>query len=160
MDRGAHFFKCDFQVHTPRDINWSGANAVIDQEREAYADKLVLACREKDLNAIAITDHHDFVFFPYIKRAAERELSPEGNPIDPAESRVVFPGLELTLASPPCQALLILDSNFPENLLQGVLTALGIHPNNADAPKTAQVFPIPQNVVTNFESFGTIRIPC
>jgi chromosome segregation protein len=151
MDKGAHFFKCDFQVHTPRDINWSGANAVTDQEREAYADKLVLACREKGINAMAITDHHDFVFFPYVKRAAERELSPEGTPIDPAERLIVFPGLELTLAAPPCQALLILDSNFPENLFAGVLNSLAIFPSSESESKTAQVVPIPHTVSANFK---------
>jgi len=24
MDKGAHFYRCDFQVHTPRDIQWNG----------------------------------------------------------------------------------------------------------------------------------------
>ena len=151
MDKGAHFFKCDFQVHTPRDIGWLGANAVTNEERKAYAEKLVLACREKGINAIAITDHHDFVFFPYVKRAAERELAPDGTPVDLVERLVVFAGLELTLAAPPCQALLILDSNFPENLLEGVLTSLGIHPRPANEEKTAEVVPIPHTVSGNFK---------
>jgi chromosome segregation protein len=155
MDKGAHFFKCDFQVHTPRDINWKGANAVTEEERKAYAEKLVLACREKGINSLAITDHHDFVFFPYAKKAAEIELSPDGSPIDPVERIVIFPGLELTLATPPCQALLILDSNFPENMLEGVLTALCINASNSKEPKTAEVVPIPQDVVSNFQTLYT-----
>ena len=63
MDKGAHFYKCDFQVHTPRDAGWTGGDAVTDTERKAYAGALVLACRQKGLGAIAITDHHDFAFF-------------------------------------------------------------------------------------------------
>ena len=43
MDNGAHFHKADFQVHTPRDLNWVGHDAVSDEERRAYADELVLA---------------------------------------------------------------------------------------------------------------------
>ena len=26
MDKGAHFYNCDFQVHTPRDQRWSWAD--------------------------------------------------------------------------------------------------------------------------------------
>jgi chromosome segregation protein len=62
MDKGAHFVKCDFQVHTPRDANWDGAEAVTPAERKAYAEELVQVCRTKGLGAIAITDHHDFTF--------------------------------------------------------------------------------------------------
>ena len=78
MDKGAHFFKCDFQVHTPRDARWSGGDAVTDAERRAYAEELVLACRQKGLGAIALTDHHDFAFFPHVKRAAKDELDTTG----------------------------------------------------------------------------------
>ena len=105
MDKGAHFYKCDFQVHTPRDINWYGASAVSKEERIAYSESLVLACRLKGIHAIAVTDHHDFTFFPYIKRAASVELDDAGQPIPQTEQLIVFPGLELTLTSPPCQAL-------------------------------------------------------
>ena len=79
MDKGAHFFKCDFQVHTPRDINWTGADATSEADRKAYAEELILACRKKGLGAIAITDHHDFAFFPfYVKNAALNELDDKG----------------------------------------------------------------------------------
>lgn len=150
MDKGAHFYKCDFQVHTPRDCNWRGAAAITEDERKAYAESLVLACRTKGINAIAITDHHDFVFFPYVKRAASAEQNDTGNVYPKEEQLIVFPGLELTLSSPPCQALLILDSTFPENLLHGVLTSLCITPNNESESRTAQVVPIPQAVISNF----------
>ena len=56
MDQGAHFHKCDFQAHTPRDLNWEGAGAVTDAERIQYAQDFVAACREKGLEAVAITD--------------------------------------------------------------------------------------------------------
>lgn len=150
MDKGAHFYRCDFQVHTPRDINWRGDEAVSHDERKAYAESLVRACREKGLNAIAITDHHDFVFFPYIKQAALTEIDDNGEVYPPEERITVFPGLELTLASPPCQALLILDSTFPENLLFGVLSCLCIAPSPDTESKTASVVPIPGTVASNF----------
>ncbi|MCH7770257.1 MAG: PHP domain-containing protein, partial [Bacteroidetes bacterium] len=116
MDKGTHFYKCDFQVHSPRDINWSGNKPVSDEDRNTYAQNFVLACRSKGLNAVAITDHHDFTFFPFIKRSAENELDESGNPVESDKRLIVFPGLELTFTNPAsCQALLILDSNFPED---------------------------------------------
>lgn len=50
MDKGAHFYKCDFQVHTPRDANWDGAEAATPKERKAYAEELIQACRAKGLS--------------------------------------------------------------------------------------------------------------
>ena len=37
MDKGAHWRRCDLQVHTPRDRNWTGKASVTDEERLAYA---------------------------------------------------------------------------------------------------------------------------
>jgi hypothetical protein len=51
MDKGAHFHKCDSQVHTPRDINWDGASAVTDDERHQYAQEFVAACLLEPFNA-------------------------------------------------------------------------------------------------------------
>ena len=149
MDKGAHFYKCDFQVHTPRDPNWTGADATSDADRKAYADELILACRQKGLGAIAITDHHDFVFFPYIKKAAQEELDDNGQPVPANERIVVFPGMELTLTAPNCQALLILDADFPENLLPSVLTALSITQAPSTDTKNFQVTRVPQSVVSD-----------
>lgn len=147
MDKGAHFYKCDFQVHTPRDAAWTGADAVTELERKTYGEELVLACREKGIGAIAITDHHDFAFFPYVKKAAKEELDDSGKIVPAAKQIIVFPGIELTLTAPNCQALLILDANFAENLLPSVLTALAISPAPATASKHATVQRIPQNVI-------------
>jgi chromosome segregation protein len=32
MDKGAHFYRCDFQVHSPRDRNWTGKKFGVNQE--------------------------------------------------------------------------------------------------------------------------------
>jgi len=53
----------------------------------------------------------------------------------------------MTLTAPNCQAILILDAEFPENLLQSVLTALAINPASATVSKHATIQRIPQNVV-------------
>ncbi|TLU70660.1 TrlF family AAA-like ATPase [Lichenicoccus roseus] len=127
MDHGAHFFKCDFQVHTPRDQNWRGSNAVTGDERRVYAARLIVAAREKGLSAIAITDHHDMEFVDYVRRAALEETAEDGSPLQLEQRLTVFPGMELTLGV-PCQAILLLDADFPENLFPALQTALTINP--------------------------------
>lgn len=149
MDKGAHFYKSDFQVHTPRDARWSGGEAVTDAERKTYAEELILACRQKGLGAIAITDHHDFAFFPFIKKAAQDELDDAGQPVPEDKRIVVFPGIELTLTAPACQVILLLDANFPENLLQSVLTVLAISPAPSADAKHATIQRVPQNVISD-----------
>jgi chromosome segregation protein len=149
MDKGAHFYKCDFQIHTPRDAQWSGGDATTEAERKEYAEQLILACRQKGLGAIAITDHHDFAFFPYVTRAAQEELDESGQPVPDETKLVVFPGIEITLTAPNCQALLILDADFPENLLESVLTTLAISQAPSTDPKHATIQRIPQSVVNN-----------
>lgn len=147
MDKGAHFYKCDFQVHTPRDRGWTGDDAVTSEERKLYAEELIHACREKELNSIAITDHHDFAFFPFVRKAAQDELDDNGQTIPEGMRVVVFHGIELTLTAPNCQALLILDADFPENLFPSVLAALSISPAPLEDSKHATIQRIPQSVV-------------
>src|ERR1039458_2846249 len=155
MDQGAHFYKSDFQVHTPRDGAWTGSDAVTDVERKTYAEELILACREKGLGAIAITDHHDFAFFPYVKKAAADELDDSGQPIFVENKIIVFPGIELTLTAPNCQALLILDADFPENLLQSVLTVLAINAAPSTDSRHSNVQRIPQTVISDLSELYT-----
>ncbi|HQV54413.1 MAG TPA: hypothetical protein PLX17_02815 [Chitinophagaceae bacterium] len=148
MDKGAHFFRCDFQVHTPRDIEWSGTKPVSDADRKAYADNFIIACRKKGLNSIAITDHHDFAFYKFIRQASLDELDFVGQPISPLERIVVFPGLELTLSNPAsCQAILLLDADFPIEQLNFILTKLSIIPNPDNESSTIPTTPIPTAVV-------------
>ena len=138
MDKGAHFYRCDLQVHTPRDRNWTGADAVSNDARRSYAARLITACRERSLHAIAITDHHDMAFVPYVRSAAEEETDDVGNPIAPEDRLVVFPGMELTLGV-PCQALVIFDADFPQDLFALTMTALAIEPCPEVDAKAAEV---------------------
>lgn len=140
-DDGAHFFRCDFQVHTPRDANWRGVRPKTEEERFAWARAFVTACRAKGLGAVAITDHHDFAIVPLVRRAAAEEMDDDGQPLADDARLIVFPGLELTL-SVPCQALLILDASFPEDRFDGVLARLAIERVDLDIEKLPPVKPI------------------
>ena len=138
MDKGAHFYRCDLQVHTPRDLQWAGTHYITDVDRREYAARCIQACREKGLDAVAITDHHDLMFVEHIREAAKSERDNDGNPVPANNQIVVFPGIELTL-NVPCQALLIFDADFPQDMFSLALTALAISPSDASEPTTAEV---------------------
>ncbi|MBB5319476.1 TrlF family AAA-like ATPase [Tunturibacter empetritectus] len=137
MDNGAHFFACDFQVHSPRDRNWIGACPGSEEERATYAKSFIAACRTKQLDAVAITDHHDVVFVEYIRAAAQQEVEANGTPVPAHKQIVVFPGVELTLAT-PCQAILLFDPECTAAELNAALTILGVTPSPATEPKTCE----------------------
>lgn len=136
MDVGAHFHCCDLQVHSPRDSNWTGDCPTTDAERKAYAAEFVSACRQKGLDAIAVTDHHDLATFPYLREASRGERDRDGNRIPASRQIVVFPGMELTLAL-PCQALLLFDPEVNDDDLHWAMATLGITAAPASAPKAA-----------------------
>lgn len=138
MDKGAHFFQCDFQVHTPRDQRWSGPDVVTDDARNAYAVELVAACRERGIQAIAITDHHCTAFLPFIRQAAAEETAQDGTELDAQQKLIVFPGMELTLGV-PCQALIIFDADFPDEFLPQAQIALKIAQTDAGQAKVCDV---------------------
>lgn len=138
MDKGAHFYRCDLQVHTPRDLSWSGQGASTEEERKEYAKEFIHACRTKALDAVAITDHHDLTFFKYIKEAANSELDENNNPVPKEKRIIVFPGMELTLGI-PCQALLLFDADIPSDLLSNLYAVLSITQAAESAEKHASV---------------------
>jgi len=138
MDKGAHFYRCDFQVHTPRDLSWKGKSYTKEDDRKEYAISLIAACREKGINGIAITDHHDLCFVSYVREAAENEKSVNGDDIPDNEKLIVFPGIELTL-NVPCQAILLLDADFTVTILPQILTVLAITHSPDNAAKAAPV---------------------
>ncbi|MDD5530466.1 MAG: AAA family ATPase [bacterium] len=138
MDKGTHYYRCDFQVHTPRDQRWTGGDATTEEERQNYAKEFIHACRVKLLDAVAITDHHDLTFFKYIKDAANNELDEENNPIPQEKKIIVFPGMELTLGI-PCQAIIIFDANFLVDLFTQIYPVLSITQTPATDSKQAEV---------------------
>lgn len=160
MDKGAHFQKCDFQVHSPRDNSWTGKKYgynpeqieslteeqinELQNDRIQFAKEYIALAKQKGLNAIAITDHHDVVFAKVIRNVAN-ELNQQF--VESGQSQecvTVFPGVELTLVNPNCQCLLIFDADFPDNHLDNVLNVLGITPSNELDKNTAQVVRITQ----------------
>jgi len=81
---------------------------------------------------VAITDHHDMLFVPFIRHAARHEVDPTGELYPEDQRLVVFPGIELTLALSR-QALLLMDSDFADERFADVLQALAITPHDAES---------------------------
>lgn len=160
MDKGARFYRTDLQVHSPRDPNWQGARPKTEGERIAWAKALVEACRKTALDAIAITDHHETVMYPYVRAAADAETDDTGNPVDPERRVVVFPGMELTLAL-PCQALLLFDADLPAELLALLPGALGLPQPNPAADVGEQAKPLglnhPNDVEDRLNAHATLK---
>lgn len=158
VDHGAHFCKCDLQVHSPRDRNWEGQSANTEEERKTFATSFVAACRQRGLGAVAITDHHDLAFFPYIREAANEERNPNGDPV--AEKLIVFPGLELTLGL-PCQAILIFDPDLNASRLTAAMHALGIEQAPETDPKSTDTKKLPlmslQHVCSRIEALPSVK---
>lgn len=151
MDKGAHFYRCDFQVHTPRDIQWNGRTYITEYERAEYAKRFIKTCREKGLHAVAITDHHDTVFYKYIKHAALSEVTESGEPVDETERIVIFPGIEVTIAEPPAQVLILFDPDIDVGIYNQVPIKLGITPSPETEAKTCEIVQLKLSVVDIIE---------
>lgn len=105
---GAVWKKTDFQIHTPRDPQWSGSphltggTRVEEDARQAWMDAFIQTCIVKGLQAIAITDHHDFCFVEYAKKSIEKLPADSIKPW-------LFPGIEIT-CNDAVQCIMLFDS--------------------------------------------------
>lgn len=152
MDRGAHFFRTDLQVHTPRDGRWSGSCCgTSDSERMEFARLFVDECRLRKLDAIAVTDHDDMCFVPFIQAAAQGGITPDDRP-DPSKQRpMVFPGVEVLLKV-PCQVLVILDADADSEVQKILLHALGITPASASTPHGPKPSECDHNLISSLKT--------
>lgn len=163
MDNGAHFYRCDFQVHTPRDIRWTGKKfgvdqnqlhalspsdkALIEQDRLQFAKEYLDKIRKAGLNAVAITDHHDVESVKYIRKVSEEENQEYIATSQFDKIVKVFPGIELTLSNPASQCIIIFDSDFGDANLSSVLVFLGISPTDAFEKNTTPTNRISQTII-------------
>jgi len=151
----AYWRKCDFQIHSPRDPNWNGARPpgvgdeidasgkVATKEevlkaRAQWAKNFIIACLEKGLEAIALTDHNEIVMLPYVQQAI-RDLKQKDSNLD----IWLFPGMELTINGGK-QVIILFDADLSEDWLRQAQGKLGISyadldDNRAFAPPVTQL---------------------
>jgi chromosome segregation protein len=155
---GATFHKTDFQVHSLRDINWKGPFHRIN-DREKFAQAMVAHARKAGLSAIAITDHHDLCFWPYLRDAAAQETDDAGVLYPPEDRLTVFPGVEVTLSTPLCQVLLLLDPDLPEKTVDRIWGALKVIPTESTNKTTTvtETLETDRDLATITKDIGDIR---
>lgn len=151
----AYWKKCDFQVHTPRDPNWTGNRPVgideiipvtdakatvddVDAARTQWANEFVDQCIAKGLEAIALTDHHEMVMVPYV-----RQVIDDRKKADADFALWLFPGMELTACGGK-QCLIIFDADLSDDWLRQAQGKLGIAYADQDekaakSPKVTQL---------------------
>jgi chromosome segregation protein len=165
MDKGAHFYRCDFQVHSPRDIAYTGnkyglnpeeiegitpeQKEKISLEREQFSKEYLQKIRDAGLNAIAMTDHHDVVFVKQLRKVAELQNQEFKSNSELEKIVTVFPGIEMSLASPVSQCIIIFDSDFSDSNLDSVLNYFGINPTHEFEKVTTPTLKISQAVIND-----------
>lgn len=163
MDKGAHFYRCDFQVHSPRDRNWTGQKFGVNQEeldnltpeqkqqiiddRIQFSKEYLEKIRNAGLNAVAITDHHDVITVKLIRKVAEEENQAFIAASQYEKVVKIFPGIELSLSNPASQCIIIFDSDFSDANLDSVLHFLGINPTNEFEKFTVETQRISQDII-------------
>jgi len=166
MDKGAHFYKTDFQIHSPRDTHWVGdgitkwpkGKPVLDEERLSFARGFIKKCRELGIQAIGITDHHDVCFVKFFQVASQEEDNASGIPdwntivVQPErQNPIIFPGIEINIQR-LCQAIILLDADTDTTLHAMLLQALKIGNLHSDTePSGPQIIPLA------FENFRNLE---
>lgn len=150
----AHWRKCDFQLHSPRDPNWNGPRPIglgqtkigdsspataedVEKERNDWARRFVDQCINRGLGAVAITDHHEMILLPYVQRDVARRQETEE-----AVDLWVFPGMELTALGGK-QCLILFDADLGDDWWRQAQGILGIR-HAAQNTSAAQGPPVTQ----------------
>ncbi|TQI69652.1 type III restriction enzyme [Gramella sp. Hel_I_59] len=172
MDKGAKFYRCDFQVQSPRDINWTGARFGVNAEqianlsqiekqeiednREQFCKEYLDKISNSGINAIAMTDHHDVVFVQHLRKVAKEQNEIHELMGEPEKMVTVFPGIELSLSNPASQVIIIFDADFEDTHLNSVLNFIGIQPTDKFDRQTVQTQRISQEVINNLSQLHKV----
>ncbi|WP_282165088.1 TrlF family AAA-like ATPase [Cellulophaga baltica] len=172
MDKGAKFYRCDFQVHSPRDIAWTGARfgvnveqiasltqaekQEIDENRKQFCKEYLDKISKAGIDAIAMTDHHDVVFVQHLRKIAKEQNEIHELMGEPEKMVTVFPGIELSLSNPASQVIIVFDSEFEDLHLNSVLNFIGIQPTDQYDRQTVQTQRISQEVINNLAQLHKI----
>lgn len=151
------WFKCDLHMHTPFDSsNWIGDKIDKGNPEEA-AKNFALACFQKKLDVIGITDHnflskdyldHIYNAFKFIER-------------EHGHKTIIFPGFEFTAdVGKGIHVLCLFEHNTPTNDIDHILTECGVigaRINNGRFEKSKKRLPEILDIVQKNNSSGIWR---
>lgn len=113
VDFGARYWRCDLQVHTPRDGRWPGTEPRGEDERRAVARTYLEAAQARGVDVVGITEHHDVSWIDELRYAAK------------GLDMHLLPGFEVEI-SDGIHVLCLFDPKRPVLELEDVLASLGL----------------------------------
>lgn len=121
--RGSRWYKCDLHLHTPASKCF--------EDKSVTPDQWVQACRDAELQCVAVTDHNTGAWIDSIKAAAE------------GTGLIVFPGVEITCDTSKIHMLILFDKDKTTEDVNDFLIQCGIDrsmfaSSEAHSPKTAK----------------------
>ena len=143
LPNGARFYKCDLHTHTPADgrFNCEGWPVETEEEKQAFARKLVRYAQMRGLDILGVTSHNDVSWLPYVQEAAEEV------------GLIVFPGLELgaLAGQKTIHFLALFNPGTPAEHIDHWLSSLGLMPGQRFHPgKTPRVVQKHTHELTEF----------
>lgn len=150
---GATWRKADLQCHSPRDRAWSsppnlpGGTPDFEAARAAWADSFIRECKTRNIELIAVTDHHDMTFVPYVVASSVRE-----------GCTLVLPGVEVTCAD-NAQCLAFVDPSCPQTTWTHLLGKLkGVSQAPVEDAKTAETAVANMTVLDFVEAVASDKV--
>lgn len=121
--RGSRWYKCDLHLHTPASECF--------EDKSVTPEQWVQACRDAELQCVAVTDHNTGAWIDSIKAAAE------------GTGLIVFPGVEITCDTSKIHMLILFDRDKTTEYVNDFLIQCGIErstfaSSGAHSPKTAK----------------------
>jgi hypothetical protein len=126
IDVGARYWRCDLQIHTPRDQRWPGEEPRGQDQRRELARKYLAAAQSRGVEVVGVTEHHDVSWIDELRYAA-RGLGMH-----------VVPGFEVE-TSEGIHVLCLFDPGRPVLELEDVLTSLGLDRNRRSKSKATEI---------------------
>ena len=150
---GATWRKADLQCHSPRDRAWTdppslpGGTPDYETARAAWADSFIRECKARNIELVAITDHHDMTFIPYVVASSVLE-----------GSTLILPGVEVTCAD-NAQCLAFVDPSCPQTTWTHLLGKLkGISQAPVDDAKTAETVVASMTILDFVEAVASDKV--
>lgn len=125
-DHGARYWRCDLQVHTPKDARWPEPEPRDGDQRRALARRYLEAAKQRGIDVVGVTEHHDVSWIDEMRYAAK------------GLGLHVLPGFEVE-TSEGVHVLCLFDCDRPVVDLDDALTTLGLDRGRRDRTKLTEM---------------------